>query len=129
MKSARTATVIALAFLALCFPSAVMSAELSAAAKAEIDHLLGYIEKSGCQFYRNGTWYADTKAAREHVELKYNYFAKKGRVNSTEDFIKWSATKSEISGKPYMVRIGSGSQMPVAQWLTEELARFRKGES
>jgi hypothetical protein len=63
------------------------------------------------------------------VELKYHYFAGKGRVNSTEDFITWAATRSEVSGKPYMVKSGEGAPVPLAQWLTEELARYRKETS
>jgi hypothetical protein len=115
-----------LSFAALSFPSLGLSAELSLASKSEIRHLLAYIEQPGSQFYRNGTWYKDTKAVRDHVELKYNYYTKKGQINSTEDFIKWSASKSEISGKPYMVKCGNESPMPLARWLSDELERYRK---
>jgi hypothetical protein len=106
-----------------------MSSELSPSTKSEIAHLLDCVEKSGCQFNRNGTWYKDAKAIREHAELKLHYFQDRGRVNSTEDFIKWAGSKSEISGKPYMVKCGNGSPMPTAQWLTEEVERYRKGRS
>ena len=117
------------AIAALSVPCAVLPAELSSAAQSEIAHLLGYIEKSGCQFYRNGTWYRDTKVAREHVERKYRYFVSEGRVKSTEDFITWAASKSELSGKPYMVKYGDGPPVTLAQWLTEELGRYRKETS
>jgi hypothetical protein len=70
--------------------------------------------------------YQVTKAVREHVELKYGYFMKKGQIKSTEDFIKWSASKSEISGKPYMVSCGNGSPLFLAQWLSDELDRYRR---
>lgn len=131
MRYGRTAGVIILlgAFAALSVPSVAPPAGLSSTVQSEVAHLLTYIERSGCQFYRNGTWYGDTKVAREHVELKYHYFAGKGQVNSTEDFITWAATKSELSGKPYMVKSGEGSPVPLAQWLTEELARYRKEAS
>lgn len=116
-------------FLALSVPSVTMSGELSPSTKSEIAHLLDCVEKSGCQFNRNGTWYKDTKAIREHAELKLHYFMDRGRVNSTEDFIKWAGSKSEISGKAYLVRCGDGSPMPTAQWLKEEVERYRKGRS
>lgn len=123
----RAVVLLLLPFLVLSFPLGVLSAdEQSAAAKGEIEHLLGYIEHAGCQFYRNGTWYSDTKAARDHVQKKYEYFAKKGKVNSAEDFIQWAASKSEMSGNPYMVRYGNGAPIPLARWLTDELARYRK---
>src|SRR6185369_14376451 len=32
-------------------------AETPAAVKAEIDHLLTFVGNSGCEFYRNGSWY------------------------------------------------------------------------
>ena len=82
-------------------------AELSSTTKSEISHLLDYLETSGCQFCRNGTWYNDMKAARDHAEQKYRYFAEKGRINSAEDFIKWAVSKSELSGKPYLVKSGN----------------------
>ena len=128
MRCTRTAAILFFlwSFAALSFPSFGLSAELSPAGKSEVHHLLTYMEQPGSQFYRNGIWYKDTKAVREHVELKYNYYTKKGQINSAEDFIKWSASKSEISGKPYMVKRDNGSPMPLAQWLSDELERYRK---
>jgi hypothetical protein len=129
--NSRTKIVVPILLLSLClppFPLFVHSAELSPGVRAEIDHLMAYMETSGCRFYRNGTWYVDPKAVREHVETKYRYFMGKGRINSTEDFIKWSATKSEMSGKPYLVKCGDGSEEPLSQWLTDELNRYRKAK-
>lgn len=115
--------------LLLPFPLAVRSAELSPAVRTEIDHLMSYMEKSGCKFCRNGTWYTEPKAVRDHVETKYRYFMDKGKINSTEDFIKWSATKSEMSGKPYLVKCDAGPEQPLGEWLAGELNRFRKTKS
>jgi Family of unknown function (DUF5329) len=115
-------------FMAFSFPSPGLSAQLSPVQKGEIEHLLSYIEQSGCQFCRNGTWYDDTKKVRHHVELKYDYFMKKKQINSTEDFITWSASKSEMSGKPYLVKSGNQSPMLLSQWLLDELERYRKKE-
>jgi len=117
--------VLFLIMLILPFPPPGRSAEVSPGVRAEMDHLLSYVEKSGCRFYRNGTWYTDAKAVRGHIETKYDYFLGKGKINSTEDFIRWCATKSEISGKLYQVKCGSGPEQPLGQWLTAELNRFR----
>ncbi len=123
------ATLVLLCLLSgFSFASIVHSANPAPAYESEIAHLLAYIEKSGCQFYRNGTWHKDTKAAREHVEMKYAYFLKKGKIASAEDFIAWAATKSEISGKPYMVKHGDDAPQPLAQWLITELNHYRKGK-
>jgi len=39
-------------------------------AQAEINYLLEFVESSGCEFYRNGTWY-DSRKARTHLQSKY----------------------------------------------------------
>jgi hypothetical protein len=38
----------------------------------EVNFLLSYIGRSGCEFYRNGTW-SDSKTAQTHLRDKYNY--------------------------------------------------------
>jgi len=127
-RRAVAALLVLWCFAALFFPSYAQSADVSPAPNPEIQHLLSYIEGCGCEFCRNGTWYQDTKVVRRHVELKYGYFMKKGQIKSTEDFITWSASKSEISGKPYLVKCGDGSPLLLAQWLSDELERFRRGK-
>ncbi len=87
----------------------------------EINHLLLYIENSGCTFIRNGKAY-DAAEARAHIQKKYDYF--KGRIKTTENFVKYSATKSSMSGKPYKVRC-NGREIFCADWLTVELEKFR----
>ena len=67
-------------------------------ASDEIVHLLAYIKASDCQFIRNSKVYTG-KEGLEHVKKKYEYFKKK--IETAEDFIKYSATKSELSGKMY----------------------------
>ncbi len=89
--------------------------------QAEVRHLLRYIESSGCEFERNGTVY-DAKKARSHIERKYDYI--ESRVDNTEDFIKYAATESSMSGRKYMVTC-DGGQETSAEWLHEELSRYR----
>jgi len=126
-RSGTIATLVVFCCIAaLFFPLVALGGDVSPVAGQEIQHLLGYIEGCGCEFCRNGTWYQDTKVVRRHVELKYGYFMKKGQIKSTKDFIIWSASKSELSGKPYLVRCGEGSPLLLAQWLSDELERYRK---
>ncbi len=87
----------------------------------EIQHLLRFVESSGCEFGRNGTVY-DSQEARSHIERKYDYI--KSRVDETEDFIKYAATKSSMSGKKYQVTC-NGKQQTSAEWLHDELSRYR----
>jgi hypothetical protein len=60
-------------------------------------------------FTRNGKEYTGVEAL-EHIRMKYDYV--KSRVKTAEDFIEYAATKSR-------------QEVPTADWLKEELARFR----
>lgn len=87
----------------------------------EIAHLLTFVADSGCTYVRNGNQY-DATEAREHIERKYDYI--RDRISTTEQFIKYAATESSISGQPYTV-ICSGQEEPSADWLNRELDRYR----
>lgn len=113
-----------LAALALLGMSTAASAEPDEPARTEIAHLLKYLETSGCQFQRNGSWHAPTRAA-SHLNQKYEYLLKKDRVASAEQFIERAATESSSSGKPYSVKCGDAAAVPSADWLRAELQRFR----
>jgi hypothetical protein len=89
--------------------------------QGEIQHLLQFIESSGCEFERNGTVY-DSKEARSHIERKYDYI--QSRVDNTENFIKYAASRSSMSGKKYQVTCNSQKQTS-AEWLHDELSRYR----
>jgi hypothetical protein len=90
----------------------------------EVNFLLGYLEGSRCEFYRNGTWH-DSKAAQAHLRDKYKYLVARNLVNTTEQFIERAATESSITGQPYQVRCNGGAGVTSSQWLRDELARFR----
>lgn len=109
--------------LALCCGPAAQGAP-PAIANTEINYLLGLIEHSGCQFYRNGSWY-DSKHAEAHLREKYEFLAAKGDIQSTEDFIERAATRSSLSGKAYAIKCGSAPVVPTDQWLRAALARYR----
>lgn len=90
----------------------------------EIEHLMDYIGASTCRFVRNGKVY-DAAAARAHIQKKYDYGRK--RIRTAEDFIRYAATASSMSGKPYRIRCGA-QEMLCADWLAEELRRYRQRE-
>ena len=130
MATARCATAISMNKGLIALPLLFLSLyiPLDAAAgpppftQQEIDHLLGYVENSGCEFYRNGTWY-DSQKAVAHLRTKYGFL--RPSVNRAEDFIEKAASRSSLSGQPYQVRCGPGVPVPGAQWLGDELIRFR----
>jgi len=105
--------------------TAVSASTTSTERENEIKHLLAFIADSGCTFIRNNDEYPSIKA-KSHIERKYNYV--KSRVSSTEDFIKYAATKSSMSGKHYMVSC-SGDKTASSQWLLDELAVYREHQS
>lgn len=110
--------------LLLLLPMTTSAAE-SATAKAEISHLFLYLDHSGCDFFRNGSWYKSGEA-RAHLQKKYEYLQGKGLVNSAESFIDRAATQSSISGKPYQVRCASAPAVESGPWFKAELANYRK---
>jgi len=98
------------------------AAQPSAGAVQEIDHMLSYVAGSGCGFFRNGSWY-DAQRALDHLRTKYDYL--RSGITSSEEFIERAATKSSLSGQPYLVRCGAGTPVASGTWLMDELARYR----
>ncbi|MEA3210561.1 MAG: hypothetical protein QOE70_3618 [Chthoniobacter sp.] len=92
-------------------------------ARAEIEYLLGYIEKSNARFIRSGKEYS-AKEGADHLRQK---LARAGdRVKTAEDFIQGIATKSYLTGEAYQFKTADGKVAPTGPWLTEALARHRR---
>jgi hypothetical protein len=89
----------------------------------EANFLLDYVQESGCQFYRNGTWF-EAKKAQMHLRDKYNYLVARNLINTTGDFIDLAATKSSLTGLTYKVNC-NGVTIASNQWLRDELMRRR----
>ena len=94
----------------------------AASLEAEIDHLLDFIAGSPCAFIRNGVAY-DGAQAVEHIKDKYEHYRED--IRSAEDFIALTASKSAMTGKPYLVQCDT-TEMPAAEWLKRELSAFRQ---
>jgi len=100
----------------------VSPAKSSESLDQTISYLLEYIASSNATFVRNGTSYTPAKAA-EHIKAKYAHF--KTEIKTPEDFIRLSASKSLLSGKPYLVRLPDGREMHLDAWLTDALKQHR----
>jgi uncharacterized protein DUF5329 len=86
----------------------------------EIEALLHYVGGlQGATFIRNGSEYPPA-AAEAHLRLKWSN--QKKRVQTAEDFIRLCATKSSMSGDPYLIRFAGGREEPAAAVLTRQLA-------
>jgi hypothetical protein len=110
---------------AVMLASVVFAAEPTPATKLEIAHLFSYLQASGCQFYRNGTWY-DSNEAVNHLHRKYQYLLDHGLVLSSEAFIQEAASESSLSGRAYRVRCGSSPDVNSADWFGAELEKYRQ---
>jgi hypothetical protein len=108
----------ALTALVFCAPPPT----LAASPEAEIDHLLDFIGASPCAFIRNDVAY-DGAQAVDHIKDKYDHY--RDDIHSAEDFIALAASKSALSGKPYLVTC-DGATEPAADWITRELNAFRR---
>jgi hypothetical protein len=112
----------ALAGLALTSTLLLSPPSMAAGMGEEIDHLLGFVAASPCAFMRNGVAYAGAQAAG-HIKDKYEHY--RSDIHSAEDFIALAASKSMMSGRPYLVQCDAAT-MPAADWLAKELAAFRQ---
>jgi Family of unknown function (DUF5329) len=122
-----------LASLALLFSMATMwpASLVGTAAALEdtektISYLLDYVARTDATFIRNGRE-ATGKQAADHLRQKWDYFRK--TIKTPEDFIQLAATKSELSGKLYLVRFKDGKESPAGEWLAKVLAEYRKRSS
>jgi hypothetical protein len=76
------------------------------------------VADSGIVFIRNGKEHSAAEAA-DHLRTKRKSAGDK--IKTARDFIEQLATRSSLSGKPYLVRTGDGRETPAGQWLAEHL--------
>ena len=87
-----------------------------------IQFLLKHVADSGLVFIRNSEKHAAVDAA-EHMNSKYEYF--RDKIKTPEDFIQRCASKSLMSGKPYLVVLENGEEVRTDAWLLRALMVYR----
>jgi hypothetical protein len=115
---------IGLVMLAISMTMTAKAGEAQPVVQAEIASLLSRLETSDCRFNRNGTWHSGMEA-KAHLLTKLHYLENRTTLTSTEQFIEHAASKSSVSGKPYLVKCGDTSAQPSALWLTTQLQALR----
>jgi len=91
---------------------------------AKIQHLIGSVETlEGAKFIRNGSEY-DAQSAANHLRLKLKNAGK--RVRTAEDFIKYCASKSSITGEAYLIRFTDGTTVKAEVFFRRKLVAFAK---
>ena len=114
---------VRLLFFGLLYLSGSAIADVPDNQVVEVEHLLTYVENSGCTFIRNGDQHAAADSVT-HIMKKYDYY--RDDIKTTEDFISYSATKSVLSGKYYKVRCPGQETMRTQDWLMTELKHYRE---
>ena len=87
-----------------------------------IDYLIGYVGKSDATFIRNGDPHPAAEAVN-HLRAKYIHF--KAQIKTPEDFIRLAASRSLVTGRPYLVKLKDGRQLQVQDWLEAALKEYR----
>jgi hypothetical protein len=101
------------------------AAEGAEAESLKIQYLVASIESlQGAQFMRNGKAY-EAKQAADHLRLKLRRAGE--RCRTAEAFIRYCASASSMSGKPYEIRFANGEQVTTEQFLRRKLAQFKPG--
>ncbi|MGD0169422.1 MAG: DUF5329 family protein [Smithella sp.] len=91
--------------------------------KKKIEFLLSSLENlKGAIFIRNGSEYDDGKAAAAHLRMKLQYAG--SRVQTADDFIRLCASRSYITGKPYMIRLSNGKTIKSEEYFREKLKEY-----
>ena len=89
---------------------------------ATVQHLITLVAQSGLTFIRNDVRYTG-KEASEHMRKKYMHF--RDKIKAPEDFIELCASRSLLSGRPYLVINEKGGKISASEWLRTELAMYR----
>jgi hypothetical protein len=74
----------------------------------------------GAIFIRNGSEH-NGKEAAEHLRMKLQNAVV---VKTADDFIRLCASKSMITGKPYMIRLSDGKTMKSEEYFREKLKEY-----
>ena len=120
MRLASTACVLALLFF--CLPASASVTGIEAGEAQKIEYLIASIETlKDAQFIRNDTSY-DAKAAADHLRLKLRLAG--SHVRSADDFIRYCASASSVSGKPYLIRFTDGREVAAEIFLRQKLAEY-----
>jgi len=111
----------------MCGPAALAEplAAMSDASET-IQYLLAFVKNSECRFFRNDKEHTAGEAA-SHMQRKYTHF--KDKIQTPEDFIRLTATKSLMTGKLYYVKFKDGRKITSAAWLLQALEDFRQEQN
>jgi hypothetical protein len=89
---------------------------------AKIQYLISSVEVlKGAKFIRNGKDY-DARRAGDHLRLKLK--AAGDQIKTAEDFIRFCASRSSVSGEPYRIRFSDGVTIEAEVFFRNRLKAF-----
>ncbi|MDP2605122.1 MAG: DUF5329 family protein [Deltaproteobacteria bacterium] len=106
----------------LAISSFVHAQALPTAERQKIEALIKYVgDLKDTKFIRNGWSYHVSTAVRF---LRGKWEAEDAQVKTARDFIEKVASFSGTSGKPYLIRLKDGKEIPSREFLTTELQKI-----
>jgi hypothetical protein len=110
--------------LAIVFAVLLLSTGIARAedAPAEIEFLVSTVGTSDCTFIRNGKRHS-AEDAEGHLRMKYRRGKK--YAATAEDFIKYLASASSWTKKPYYIECEGNQAVLTGEWLTAHLDEYR----
>ena len=115
------------AFLSVfCFLFAIQASAANTNMHIEIEHLLQFVKNTDCAYERNGEKHSGVEAAK-HIQKKYDYY--EDDIDSAEKFIELSASKSTMSGKPYLIYCPNQEVITSQAWLRFALTQYRQRQA
>ena len=108
--------------LGLTISSFVHAQTLATAERQKIEALIKYVgDLKDTKFIRNG-WSYDVSTAVRFLRGKWE--ANEPSVKTARDFIDKVASFSGTSGKPYLIRLKDGKEIPSREFLAAELQKI-----
>jgi len=108
--------------LGLAVSSFVHAQALPTAERQKIEALIKYVgDLKDTKFIRNGSNYDVSNAVRF---LRGKWEANDAQVKTARDFIDKVASVSGTSGKPYLIRLKDGKEIPSREFLLAELKKI-----
>ena len=102
--------------------ASLVNADVPPETRHEVDHLIKFVNNTPCQIDRNWTKHSGPEALA-HIQQKYDYF--RDDIKTTEQFIEYSASKSTMTGRDYLLKCKGRSTIKTRDWLLQELQKYR----
>ena len=113
--------------ITLAIPVATHAQTLPTAERQKIESLIKYVgDLKDTKFIRNG-WSYDVSTAVRFLRGKWE--ANEPSVKTARDFIDKVASFSGTSGKPYLIRLKDGKEIPSREFFVTELRKIEASPS